>query len=471
MTDRIDVFVGPSCTQREVNAILPEARVHPPVRHGDLLRLDLRSGDVVVIIDGVFHHSAPVRHKEILYALSRGTAVVGAASMGALRAAELQAFGMIGVGVVFEQYRDGILDADDEVAVAHGDADTGYQSYSHPLVNIRWLLARAAEDGVLTSDEADRLVVTAKALPYPHRTWNDISARAAATSPELLDPLKSTMTWLSRRDHESVDLKRRDATAALRRVRSGVGLPDATGWVSSPGWHSRFLQRWRVEHRIIACDDASGLADPSLPDSTSGRVTPSESEVLSYQQLYDPGFPERWRAFVVDRMCATEPEQAIPLRLRAAAVTAGFDGIPPSVAEYWLTPDERVLPEHEQLARVVVRAERNRPGVLPVVELKDGENLIDWSTNPAEQVVAAQRFNRAVADSGARRTVGYLRSDLIGEDLANAWGIDVGEHARFTAAARDRGFADMSDAIRAARPFFLLRAHQRRTRGRDAGTH
>ena len=43
----------------------------------------------ILIIDGVFQSEPAVRHKEILWALSLGVPVVGAASMGALRAAEL----------------------------------------------------------------------------------------------------------------------------------------------------------------------------------------------------------------------------------------------------------------------------------------------------------------------------------------------------------------------------------------------
>ena len=45
--------------------------------------------------------------------------------MGALRAAELHAFGMRGVGRIFEAFRDGELEDDDEVAVVHGPAEPG----------------------------------------------------------------------------------------------------------------------------------------------------------------------------------------------------------------------------------------------------------------------------------------------------------------------------------------------------------
>ena len=69
---------------------------------------------------------ARVWHKEILWALPEGVPVFGSASMGALRAAELRGFGMRGVGRIFEAFREGALEDDDEVALAHGPAATGY---------------------------------------------------------------------------------------------------------------------------------------------------------------------------------------------------------------------------------------------------------------------------------------------------------------------------------------------------------
>ena len=60
---------------------------------------------VIGLIDGLYEDRAAPWHKEILFALENGAQVFGAASMGALRAAECADFGMIGVGAVFERYR------------------------------------------------------------------------------------------------------------------------------------------------------------------------------------------------------------------------------------------------------------------------------------------------------------------------------------------------------------------------------
>ncbi|MEK8104213.1 TfuA-like protein [Micromonospora sp. M12] len=135
------VFIGPSLPADEVARLLPDAVVLPPVAHGDLLRLDVAPGDRVLVIDGFFLQHPPVRHREILDLLDRGVTVAGAASMGALRAAELWPFGMRGVGEVFQLYRDGVVTGDDEVAVVHGPAEEGHRSFSVPLVNIRWRCA------------------------------------------------------------------------------------------------------------------------------------------------------------------------------------------------------------------------------------------------------------------------------------------------------------------------------------------
>ena len=52
--------------------------------------------------------------------MQAGIHVYGAASIGALRAAELDAFGMRGIGRIYEDFREGVLEDDDEVAVLHG---------------------------------------------------------------------------------------------------------------------------------------------------------------------------------------------------------------------------------------------------------------------------------------------------------------------------------------------------------------
>ena len=205
------VFVGPTLPAGEVAARLPGARVVPPVAVGDVLALVRRRGarpQAIAIIDGAFERMAAVWHKEILLALERGVAVWGAASMGALRAAELAAFGMRGVGGIYRDFAAGRLIADDEVAVAHLPAEYGYQATSEALVNLRHGIAAAPMLGARTRGA---LVELARARFYRERSWDQLiaDARAAGLPRRQIDGLAA---W------PKPDRKAADARLLLRRL-------------------------------------------------------------------------------------------------------------------------------------------------------------------------------------------------------------------------------------------------------------
>ena len=108
------IFAGPTISATEAGRKL-KAVYLPPAAEGDVCRVVLEGARAIGIIDGYFQSVPAVRHKEILWAMSRGIHVFGSASIGALRAAELAPFGMEGVGTVFELYRDGTLEEDGEL--------------------------------------------------------------------------------------------------------------------------------------------------------------------------------------------------------------------------------------------------------------------------------------------------------------------------------------------------------------------
>src|SRR6185436_15392645 len=84
MTRGTYVFLGPSLPIADAVRVL-DAVYLPPVAVGDVYRLVREARPRrIAIIDGYFERMAAVWHKEILFALERGVAVYGAASMGAL---------------------------------------------------------------------------------------------------------------------------------------------------------------------------------------------------------------------------------------------------------------------------------------------------------------------------------------------------------------------------------------------------
>lgn len=215
------VFLGPSLPLDDARAIL-DATYLPPVQQGDLLRLLERKPRHIGIIDGYFETVPAVWHKEILLALSEGVHVFGAASMGALRAAELQSFGMIGVGRIFQWFSDEIIVADDEVAVRHGPAELGYLPLNQSLVDIRDGCASAIEEGIIGTRLAENIISVAQALPFWERNCDTIAAAVPCAEPS---ESREIAAWLAYMKSCHVSLKRRDAAALLAKMKEVIAEP------------------------------------------------------------------------------------------------------------------------------------------------------------------------------------------------------------------------------------------------------
>jgi hypothetical protein len=207
------VFAGPSLS-RGVPDGLSHVSFRPPAECGDIARAILEGPRAIGLIDGRFETTASPWHKEILWGLSRGIAVFGAASMGALRAVELEPYGMVGVGCVFDAYRRGVIDGDDEVAVLHGPSEIGYIPLTEAMVNIRASLERACGAGIIGADEMARLTSRAKSLFYKERIWERVlGGNDDADIPR--PKLRKLGAWLRR---HAVDIKHQDACELLETI-------------------------------------------------------------------------------------------------------------------------------------------------------------------------------------------------------------------------------------------------------------
>ncbi|MDR3082479.1 MAG: hypothetical protein LBV60_16400 [Streptomyces sp.] len=238
----VHVFLGPTVPIAEARDILP-AVYHPPVMMGDVYRVGRGEPGVMLIVDGFFQQVPSVRHKEILYAMARGWVVAGCSSMGALRAAELHPMGMVGLGRVFQDYRDGVLEDDDEVAVSHASAEFGHRKLSEAMVDIRSALGAGVDRGVLSADLAAHLTRIAKGAFYPDRHWAGLLERARHEGHDLGDA-GELLAFLRRPE---LGAKRTDALAALARIAGGE-LRDRVGTRSG----FRATNSW--QQLVAACE-------------------------------------------------------------------------------------------------------------------------------------------------------------------------------------------------------------------------
>jgi len=207
---KVVVFLGPSLPEAEAREIL-DADYRPPAKRGDLFNAAKEGAEVICLIDGVFFQDCSVAHKEVLYALDSGVKVIGASSMGALRASELDVYGMQGVGEIYEAYKRGELESDDEVALIFDPYN--FEPLSEPLVNIRNNLKIAVKEGVLDEQGSQVLLQEAMSLYFPERTYDKIiNACKGRVAEDLLDSFKTFI------DTERSDLKKEDAIRAIRRA-------------------------------------------------------------------------------------------------------------------------------------------------------------------------------------------------------------------------------------------------------------
>jgi TfuA protein len=212
----IIVFLGPSLSRDKAQQILV-ADFRPPAKRGDIYLAAREGAKIICLIDGVFFQDCSVAHKEILFALEGGASVLGASSMGALRASELDVYGMEGVGLIYEAYRSGNLVSDDEVALIF-DPFT-WEPLSEPLVNIRFNLDMAMQKGVIKSSTRDELFHYAASIYFPERNYDRMMNDAEGHIPEA--ELQSFREFLAT---EKRDFKMEDACLALRRLKEIVDV-------------------------------------------------------------------------------------------------------------------------------------------------------------------------------------------------------------------------------------------------------
>jgi hypothetical protein len=241
-------FVGPSISRPEVERACPGLDVRPPVRRDDLYRAREQGAWGFVIIDGVFMQEDALSPREVVDVLEDGAFVLGAASMGALRAADCWPAGARGVGLIYRLYRRGVLQSDEDVAVAVS-ADGADTAVSLPLVNVRYAMARAVRHGRLDRPTARRVVSAAASIHYPERTWREVWRRAGPPPAEL-------EAYCAR-----FDLKRDDAERALAEVRRL--LADAAALAARHARH-RDAPFVRSETSRERAYDATGGLDPEL---------------------------------------------------------------------------------------------------------------------------------------------------------------------------------------------------------------
>ncbi len=415
---KIHVYVGPTCPADEILQRFPDVVVHPPAAHGDFFSPELESGDVAVVVDGFYHHKLGLRHKEYLYALDRGVTVIGAASIGALRALELDSFGMRGVGAVYELYRAGVFDGDDAVAVAHED-EAPYSSLSVPLVNLHAAAQAASIAGILPAADVDNVVSALRAEYYPSRTpARVLHILRRSGRPELAE-------WYERQvadDPHVFDRKRRDCLAAVDAAHhlSTAGAVGRVTGAKDADWKTVFLRTWGNHF-------AGRTGDPPL-----GRR-------IAYQQIFNPDYSRVWDHYLEETYRRDHRESAHSFA-DSVARRIGVAGFPLSAAREkkdWLYDFICPMPDLNDPFEVELLLSAEEPSDVEAVSwhLRQTQEFSGRNTGPARQ-----------------DTTTVLSEDASKILLCGIWEIPSGQLAR---EYRSRGIPNIKTAVAILQPFIV----------------
>ena len=209
---KVIIFLGPSLNADKAREIL-DADYRPPLKRGDVTAALNDSPDIIGIIDGVFHQQPAVSHREILDALKKGTTVVGGASMGALRASELDEFGMMGIGYVYSQYKNGLIESDDDVAIIINPLNL--KQLSDALVSMEYNFKMALREKIISEDEFNKLLKAAKVIFYPKRTYNLVFKNVDIDSAKIEKLEKFLKEY-------GTDIKQQDAVEVIKYIKKMI---------------------------------------------------------------------------------------------------------------------------------------------------------------------------------------------------------------------------------------------------------
>lgn len=200
---KIKIYSKLSLDEATIKKHIPNAIVAKPVKKDDLYQ-DIKNGiHIIGIIDGEFLQNFSVSPTEIRDALRCGLSVYGSSSMGAMRAAELHQFGMIGHGKIFEHIIGDPYFRDDKLGQVFYDE---LVHASIPYMDLYLSVEALVEKKLIKAAEAAQIIKIYERLHFSERNFQALAAKAKA-SPKNVDKLLESIkiTKINFVSHKKLD--------------------------------------------------------------------------------------------------------------------------------------------------------------------------------------------------------------------------------------------------------------------------
>lgn len=170
---KIKIYSGLSLSEIELQKRNPEFEFSGPIKRGQLLT-DIKSGyHIIGIIDGFFLNHLAVTPSEIIDCIRCGVKIFGASSMGAIRAADLDSIGMIGIGKIYDLIKKDDSFEDDFLGQTFLEEE--YFKTSAPFINVYYNLKKMKELNIITQEVFIFSVKSYRNMHYSERSTSKLT--------------------------------------------------------------------------------------------------------------------------------------------------------------------------------------------------------------------------------------------------------------------------------------------------------
>jgi len=285
-----------------------------PAEQGDMIATVLEGFETALIMDGYFYTKFPCTPFEVMLAMEEGVNVFGASSIGALRAVELDRYGMNGMGYVYEYLKASDVKPYHIVAQTYTEGDA---QLTVPLVQLISFLESAVRDGVIGQDEFRTCFHAAESIHFPSLSYRHLFSKLVGE--KRIEPAKVALLekYYDKKGRDEFDVKKKDALLLMKSFSAVIGgrEPDYTsttfhragekylgilhgkyddgydlslpeGWKTPPDSAENGKQRVGRDNRVLSPQETCRLAqeffrdlDITVADTT--RYDPAGSYVLS----------------------------------------------------------------------------------------------------------------------------------------------------------------------------------------------
>jgi hypothetical protein len=168
MKPKIKIYSGLALSKNQLREAFPAAEFAYLAKRNTLYK-DIKDGvHIVGILDGEYVNGLSVSPTEIMDALRCGLKVYGAAGIGALRAAELNAFGMKGCGRIYEYIKSSNYFADDHIGQNYWNAEISTDAV--PFLDIKLSLDELVSQKKVTPKESKKILGHYQDLHFSRRS-------------------------------------------------------------------------------------------------------------------------------------------------------------------------------------------------------------------------------------------------------------------------------------------------------------